>query len=60
VLIQILIIQFGGAVFGTVPLSAMEWVTVAAAAAVPVLIIGFFIRQLFSWYRSAKKCPVTI
>jgi Ca2+-transporting ATPase len=60
VLIQILIIQFGGAVFGTVPLSAMEWVTVAAAAAVPVLIIGFLIRYLFSWYRSAKKCPATI
>jgi Ca2+-transporting ATPase len=59
VLIQILIIQFGGAVFGTVPLSAMEWVTVAAAAAVSVLVIGFFIRQLFSWYRSAKKCPAT-
>ncbi len=54
VLIQILIIQFGGEMFGTVPLTATEWVTVALAAAVPVLVIGFLIRYAFGWYRAAK------
>ena len=55
VIIQILIIQFGGEVFGTVPLTAAEWVTLAVAAAVPVLVIGFLIRHAFGWYRAAKK-----
>jgi Ca2+-transporting ATPase len=57
VIVQVLIIQFGGEVFGTVPLSATEWVTVALAAAVPVLVIGFLIRHAFGWYRAAKKFP---
>ncbi len=55
VIVQVLIIQFGGEVFGTVPLTATEWVTVAVAAAVPVLVIGFLIRHAFGWYRAAKK-----
>jgi Ca2+-transporting ATPase len=58
VIIQILIIQFGGEVFGTVPLTATEWVTVAVAAAVPVLVIGFVIRYASGWYRAAKKSPL--
>jgi Ca2+-transporting ATPase len=58
VFIQILIIQFGGEVFGTVPLTATEWVTVAVAAAVPVLVIGFLIRYASGWYRAAKKSPL--
>jgi Ca2+-transporting ATPase len=57
VIVQILIIQFGGEVFGTVPLTATEWVTIALAAAVPVLVIGFLIRHAFGWYRAAKKSP---
>ncbi|HNX17854.1 MAG TPA: calcium-translocating P-type ATPase, PMCA-type [Methanoregula sp.] len=52
--IQVLIIQFGGAAFGTVPLSAAAWVNVTAAA-VPVLIIGFLVRWAFMQYRAAKK-----
>ncbi|MGA2161842.1 MAG: calcium-translocating P-type ATPase, PMCA-type [Methanoregula sp.] len=57
VLIQVLIIQFGGAIFGTVPLTPVEWVTIAVAAAVPVLVIGFLIRCAFGWYGAAKKIP---
>ncbi|WP_292425187.1 calcium-translocating P-type ATPase, PMCA-type [Methanoregula sp.] len=57
VLIQVIIIQFGGAIFGTVPLTPEEWVTIAVAAAVPVLVIGFLIRCAFGWYRAAKKYP---
>jgi Ca2+-transporting ATPase len=48
VVIQVLIIQFGGAIFDTVPLTAAEWVTVAIAAAVPVLVLGFLIRSAFT------------
>jgi len=57
VFIQILIIQYGGAVFGTVPLTATEWVTIAGAAAVPVIVLGFIVRSLFAWHRARGKIP---
>ena len=41
VIVQVLIVQFGGEVFGTVPLTATEWVTVALAAAYRCLSSGF-------------------
>jgi Ca2+-transporting ATPase len=59
VLIQGIIIQFGGEVFGTVPLTAGEWITVAVAATVPVLVIGFLVRYAFGRYRAANKRPVS-
>ena len=57
VFIQILIIQYGGAVFGTVPLTTTEWVTIAGAAAVPVIVLGFIVRSLFAWHRARGKIP---
>ena len=57
VAVQVLIIQFGGAIFGTVPLTGAEWVTIAIAAAVPVLVLGFLIRNVFSWHRASGKIP---
>ncbi|MFA6363472.1 calcium-translocating P-type ATPase, PMCA-type [Methanoregula sp.] len=59
VLIQVLIIQFGGVIFGTVPLTATEWAIVAVAAAVPVLVIGFVVRWAFGLHRAVKKFPAT-
>ena len=38
VLVQAFIVQFGGAVFGTVPLSPLQWVSLAAVTA-PVLLM---------------------
>jgi Ca2+-transporting ATPase len=44
--VQIAIVQFGGAVFDTVPLSAYEWVRIIIATA-PVLVIGFLLRVAY-------------
>jgi Ca2+-transporting ATPase len=57
VLIQILIIQSGGAIFGTVPLTATEWMTISGAAVVPVLVLGFIVRSTFAWHRARGKIP---
>ena len=46
VLAQILIIQYGGAVFGTVPLSVEQWVRIVTVSA-SVLVIGFVLRMIF-------------
>ena len=54
VLVQVIIIQYGGAVFGTVPLTSGTWATIAVAAAVPVLVIGFLIRFLFNRHHAAQ------
>jgi len=50
VLTQILIVQYGGLVFGTVPLSLYEWVKLIAMSA-SVLVVGFVIRVAFHQYR---------
>ena len=47
ILTQILIIQYGGAVFGTVPLSLEQWAKIIVVSA-SVLIVGFVLRV---WYR---------
>jgi magnesium-transporting ATPase (P-type) len=49
VLIQILIVQYGGAVFATVPLSSVQWVTIIIASA-SVLVIGFVLRVSFGFF----------
>jgi P-type Ca2+ transporter type 2C len=51
VVLQIAIVQFGGAVFGTVPLSAELWARIILFTA-PVLVIGFGLRTAFRWYTS--------
>jgi len=47
--IQMAIVQFGGAVFETVPLSAFQWAMIIILTA-PVLVIGFLLRASFRFY----------
>jgi Ca2+-transporting ATPase len=56
VAIQIAIVQFGGAVFETVPLSAFQWAWIILVTA-SVLVIGFLLRVVFRYYaqRIAKR-----
>ncbi|MFA5254278.1 MAG: cation transporting ATPase C-terminal domain-containing protein, partial [Methanoregula sp.] len=57
VFIQVVIIQFGGAVFGTVPLAPVTWLTIAAATFIPVLLIGFVLRLAYHGYQHQKAIP---
>jgi Ca2+-transporting ATPase len=54
VLIQILIVQYGGAVFGTVPLSFDQWITIIVVSA-SVLIVGFVLRVSYRFLNAKKK-----
>jgi Ca2+-transporting ATPase len=54
VLAQILIIQYGGVVFGTVPLSLNQWITIVVASA-SVLVIGFLLRTMYGSVHAGKK-----
>jgi len=54
VLAQILIIQYGGAVFGTVPLSLNQWITIVVATA-SVLVIGLLLRTVYHAVHTGKK-----
>lgn len=49
VILQIAIVQFGGHIFGTVPLSPDLWARIILFTA-PVLIIGFVLRTGFRWF----------
>jgi Ca2+-transporting ATPase len=49
VLLQMAIVQFGGLIFGTVPLSAELWARIIIFTA-PVLLIGFVLRTGYRWY----------
>ena len=49
VAIQIAIVQFGGAVFATVPLSAYQWAGIMIFTA-PVLVIGYLLRGSYRYY----------
>ena len=53
-LLQILLVQFGGSVFSTVPLSAMQWLTIIIASA-SVLGVGFLLRVSFRYLENANK-----
>ena len=53
VAVQVAIVQYGGAIFATVPLSATQWVTIILATAV-VLVIGFVLRVACGMYRSRQ------
>ena len=54
VLAQIFIIQFGGAVFDTVPLSPEQWVRIIIISA-SVLLLGFVLRISFRHLRRGKE-----
>jgi P-type Ca2+ transporter type 2C len=54
VIAQILIIQYGGAVFGTVPLSLEQWVKMIVASS-SVLIIGFILRISYRPINAGKS-----
>jgi Ca2+-transporting ATPase len=54
VLAQILIIQYGGMIFGTVPLSLDQWVTIVVATA-SVLVIGLLLRILYPVIAGRKR-----
>ncbi|MFA4859664.1 calcium-translocating P-type ATPase, PMCA-type [Methanoregula sp.] len=57
VLIQIAIVQYGGAVFATVPLSAEQWIRIIIVSA-SVLIIGFILRLAYrSWFARKTAQP---
>jgi Ca2+-transporting ATPase len=50
VVVQVAIVQYGGAVFATVPLSAMQWVKIILATA-SVLVVGLVLRVSYGLYR---------
>ncbi|MDP3397079.1 MAG: calcium-translocating P-type ATPase, PMCA-type, partial [Methanoregula sp.] len=54
VLAQILIIQYGGVIFGTVPLSLNQWLLIVAATA-SVLVIGLLLRTLHTVVQGRKR-----
>jgi Ca2+-transporting ATPase len=56
VVVQIAIVQFGGAVFATVPLSAELWARIILFTA-PVLVVGFLLRTLYRWHVSRLPAP---
>lgn len=58
VLAQVLIIQFGGEVFHTVPLSLYDWIKTGLFTAL-ILVIGFLVRLLYRGYttrRGTSRC----
>jgi Ca2+-transporting ATPase len=56
VLAQILIIQYGGVIFGTVPLSLNQWVTIVIATA-SVLVIGLLLRIVHPIFKERRTLP---
>jgi Ca2+-transporting ATPase len=51
VAIQVAIVQYGGAIFATVPLSSLQWIAIILVTA-SVLVIGFVLRVAYGLYRS--------
>ncbi|MDD4137476.1 MAG: calcium-translocating P-type ATPase, PMCA-type [Methanoregula sp.] len=54
VILQIAIVQVGGEIFSTVPLSAVQWITIIVATT-PVIVIGFLLRTSYRYYRERKS-----
>ena len=50
VIVQVAIVQYGGAVFATVPLPAMQWVKIILATS-SVLVVGLVLRVSYGLYR---------
>jgi len=57
VLAQILIVQYGGNVFHTVPLSLEQWVKIGVLSA-SVLVIGFVLRLAYGIYKKSVNDPL--
>lgn len=53
VIVQMAIVQYGGAVFGTVPLTATQWAVIIAFTA-PVLVVGLILRIVFRYHTSSQ------
>ncbi|WP_321504492.1 calcium-translocating P-type ATPase, PMCA-type [uncultured Methanoregula sp.] len=53
VVVQIAIVQYGGAVFATVPLSSVQWIRIIVASA-SVLVVGFILRLAYRMYSAGK------
>jgi Ca2+-transporting ATPase len=49
VIIQILIVQYGGSVFNTVPLPVDQWIKIIVLSA-SVLVVGFVLRHAYRQY----------
>ncbi|HEX3001739.1 MAG TPA: cation transporting ATPase C-terminal domain-containing protein, partial [Methanoregula sp.] len=47
-ILQIVLVQFGGSVFATVPLTAIQWVTILIASS-SVLVVGFLLRVVYRY-----------
>jgi Ca2+-transporting ATPase len=54
VALQIVLVQYGCAIFNTVPLSAVQWVTIILATAF-VLVVGFVLRVAYRGYLAGKS-----
>jgi len=54
VLLQIVLVQYGCAIFNTVPLSALQWVTIIIATAF-ILVVGFVLRVVYHGYMAGKS-----
>jgi Ca2+-transporting ATPase len=57
VIAQILIVQYGGTVFHTVPLSLEQWVKIGVLSA-SVLVIGFVLRLAYGIYKKSVNDPL--
>ena len=56
VVLQILIVQFGGAIFSTVPLSFEQWVRIGILTS-SVLVVGLLIRVTYRQFFSKREAP---
>jgi Ca2+-transporting ATPase len=54
VIAQIFMIQYGGAVFDTVPLSAAQWLKIIVVSA-SVLLLGYLLRISFRYFDAGKN-----
>jgi Ca2+-transporting ATPase len=52
--LQIALVQFGGEIFSTVPLSSMQWLVIIIATA-SVLVVGLLLRVSYRYLENAKK-----
>ncbi len=54
VVVQVAIVQFGGTIFDTVPLSPTQWITIILASA-SVLVVGFVLRVTYRFFRKPQQ-----
>jgi P-type Ca2+ transporter type 2C len=54
VFLQIALVQYGGDIFATVPLSSLQWVTIIIASA-SILVIGFLLRISYRYSQERKS-----